>query len=247
MASSQSDLCFGIHAVESVLRHQPDSVTELILYKDSSNKRLQNLLKLGRQQGVSISYAVTEQLDQLAGQGNHQGVIARMRAVKPKSPDLRSLLSDLPEQAIILMLDHIQDPHNLGACLRTAECAGVNAVILPKDGACPVNQTVRKVASGAVDRLDILYVANLSNTIDVLKQQEFWIYGTTDQAQQSIYQCEFAPKSVIIMGSEGKGLRKLTQANCDLLLSIPMRGDVSSLNVSVATGVVLFEVMRSRL
>ena len=144
------------------------------------------------------------------------------------------------------MLDQIQDPHNLGACLRTAECAGVDAVILPRDGACRINQTVHKVSSGAVGHLDIFHVPNLVNTLDKLQNSGFWVYGATDKGAVSLNQCEYTGKVVVVMGAEGKGLRRLTREKCDYLVNIPMSGNVSSLNVSVATGIFLFEVIRQR-
>jgi len=147
---------------------------------------------------------------------------------------------------LLLILDHIQDPHNLGACLRTAECAGVDAVILPRDGASPVNQTVRKVSSGAAEQVKIIYVTNLAQTLKTIQKHGFWIFGAEGPGSDELYECDMKGNTAIVMGAEGKGLRRLTKEYCDYLVNIPMRGTVSSLNVSVATGVFLFEAIRQR-
>lgn len=147
---------------------------------------------------------------------------------------------------LLLILDQIQDPHNLGACLRSAEGAGVNAVILPKDSSAPVSEVVRRVAAGAADRVPIFYVTNLARTMDALKEKGVWMTGTADEADNVVYQTNLTGSTAIVMGAEGKGLRRLTRERCDNLVSIPMSGKTSSLNVSVATGVVLFEVVRQR-
>ena len=146
---------------------------------------------------------------------------------------------------MLLVLDQVQDPHNLGACIRTAECAGADAVILPKDRACPVNATVRKVASGAAEILPVVYVSNLVNALSRLQQEGFWVYGADERGDSELHQCEFSSRSVIVMGAEGKGIRRLVLEACDFSVRIPMQGQVTSLNVSVATGLMLFEAQRN--
>ena len=178
----------------------------------------------------------------------HQGVIAlcQWRDTTKDEAFLIRLLDELPHPPLLLVLDEITDPHNLGACLRTADAAGVDAVIVPRDNSAPMNLTVRKVASGAAEKVNLVAVTNLSRTLAALQQRGIWMYGTAGEAEQTLYQADLTGPVALVMGSEGKGMRRLTREHCDYLLSIPMAGAVSSLNVSVAAGVCLFEAVRQR-
>ena len=242
---------FGFHAVEAMINRNSDRILEVQVEQGKSGQRVDTVRALAMKTGVPIRLQGRQELNQLTRQGNrpgnHQGVVALIRRVDSlPGVTLEEILSRQTEHSLILALDQIQDPHNLGACLRTAECAGVDAVILPRDGACRINPTVHKVSSGAVEYLDIFQVPNLVHALDKLKNNGFWVYGTIGQGADSLYQCKYDGKVVIVMGAEGKGLRRLTREKCDYLVNIPMSGSVSSLNVSVATGVFLFEVIRQR-
>ena len=245
----RTECCVGFHAVEALITHSSDRVVELLFEGRNPSHRQKQILALAKSEKVSIRPVSREVLEQECGSTHHQSVVAILESHRPKrSADLESVLESVDEagdqNSIILMLDQVQDPHNLGACLRTAECAGVRAVILPKDGACPVNQTVRKVASGAAENLDIIYVPNLVTSMKKMQESGYWIYGTSDQGDTTIYDCGFKGRIGIVMGAEGTGIRRLTAETCDYLVKIPLLGTVSSLNVSVATGVTLFEVCR---
>jgi 23S rRNA (guanosine2251-2'-O)-methyltransferase len=219
----------------------------VVIDRDKSRKRTRNIVALLEKQNVRFRFSNREEADITSDGENQQGIVAILKADENlKARKLESILEDVTPPGLILVLDHVQDPHNLGACLRTADCAGVDVVILPRDGASPVNATVRKVASGATENINIVSVTNLAQTLKKLQQLEYWIIGTTDQGDTSVYDCDFAGNIVVVMGSEGSGLRRLTMENCDYLASIPMRGSVSSLNISVATGVFLFEAARQR-
>jgi 23S rRNA (guanosine2251-2'-O)-methyltransferase len=244
---NKAEFCVGFHAIESVLNNQPDKIIELVYDNKKSSHRLKQLLGLAREQGVTMRVVDRQTLDDICGSSQHQGVIAQIESViLRESTDLETIIATSSDNSVVLMLDQVQDPHNLGACLRTAECAGVHAVILPKDSSSPINQTVRKVASGAVENMDVLYVPNLVHAMKKLQESGYWVYGTSDQAESTLYDCKFAGKVVIVMGAEGSGIRRLTEENCDFFVKIPLKGEVSSLNVSVATGVILFEIGRQR-
>ena len=225
----------------------PASVVEVLLDENRRDPRMQKLRQQLAQGKINFRAVSQDELKQWSHGVRHQGVIAR---VLPQTfADMDQLLDQLAHnnrQALLLILDQVQDPHNLGACLRTADGAGVDAVILPKDGACPVNATVARVAAGAVGRLPVFYVPNLARTMDSLQKRGIWITGGDDAAQRTLYEMDFTTDTAIVMGAEGKGLRRLTGECCDQLARIPMSGSVSSLNVSVATGLFLFEVVRQR-
>jgi 23S rRNA (guanosine2251-2'-O)-methyltransferase len=245
--STANALGYGFHAVDAILTNDISRVAEIVVDQSRPSNRQKSLVAKARQAGLDVRFIDRDEIDRLCRGGNHQGIVAIFRERGGSvATSLHDVLEKLEESvdALVLVLDQVQDPHNLGACLRTAECAGVSAVILPRDGSCPVNDTVRKVASGAAERLDIVYVTNLVSALDQLQQANFWAYGTTDQADISIYDSKFTGKVALVMGSEGSGLRRLTMEKCDHLLAIPMRGEVSSLNVSVATGICLFEIRR---
>ena len=236
----------GIHAVRNLLQQDSD-VKRLCIQSGREDRRIAELVKLASTAGIPVEKMPRKELDQLV-EGRHQGVVAR--AVFPESSwherDLRRLLEELDHDPLLLVLDEVTDPHNLGACLRSADAAGVDAVIIPKDRSAPLNMTVRKVASGAAETTPLLAVTNLSRTLKELKELGVWLCGTAGEAEKTLYQQDLTGPLALIMGSEGKGLRRLTQETCDFLVAIPMVGTVSSLNVSVATGVCLFEAARQR-
>jgi len=242
-----SNRAYGFHAVEAIISRKPEQIIEVVIDRSKSGQRTRTIVSLLEKQGVPFRFSNREEVDITSDGDNQQGVVAVLKNENQlKGRKLESIVNDISPPGLILVLDHVQDPHNLGACLRTAECAGVDAVILPRDGASPVNATVRKVASGATENIEIVSVTNLAQTLKKLQQLEYWIVGTTDQGDMTVYDCDFTGNVVIVMGSEGSGLRRLTMENCDYLARIPMSGSVSSLNISVATGVFLFEAARQR-
>ncbi|WP_354467268.1 23S rRNA (guanosine(2251)-2'-O)-methyltransferase RlmB [Marinobacterium sp. MBR-109] len=238
---------FGLHAVTTLLQRNSDRVRCLLIQQGREDARLQSVLDLASTRGIKVITQPREGLDQRAGGGRHQGVIAEcepLRALSEKALD--RLLEQSDTAPLLLVLDGVTDPHNLGACLRTADAAGVTAVIAPKDKSAPLNATVAKVACGAAEVMPYIQVTNLARTLQLLQQHGIWITGTAGEATQSLYQADLTGPQALVMGAEGKGMRRLTRENCDQLVNIPMAGEVSSLNVSVATGVCLFEVVRQR-
>ncbi len=240
-------LIYGIHAVESAVRNDAENIGTIWMDKNTRNERLRKLLTSIEEAGKRVAPSDQEQLNKLAGSGRHQGVIAEYQRVREYDEnDLYDLLDALEEPPFLLILDGVTDPHNLGACLRVADGAGVQAVIAPKDNAASLNPTVRKVASGAAEAVPFIPVTNLARTMDTLKDRGIWITATSDKAEQNLYQANLKGPMALVMGAEGKGIRRLTEERCDYLISIPMLGQVSSLNVSVATGVCLYEALRQR-
>ncbi|MCJ8170239.1 23S rRNA (guanosine(2251)-2'-O)-methyltransferase RlmB [Atopomonas sediminilitoris] len=243
---SQWEKVYGVHAVEALLRHHPKRVKQIILASGREENRLQALYELAAEHRIDIVYAERREMDEQAD-GVHQGVIAH---VSPSQiwgeAMLEELLQRIDGPPLLLVLDGVTDPHNLGACLRTADAAGAHAVIIPKDKSATLNATVRKVACGAAEVIPLVAVTNLARTLEVLKQAGLWLVGTAGEADKMIYELDMRGPTVLIMGAEGKGMRRLTREHCDYLAKLPMAGSVSSLNVSVATGVCLFEVVRQR-
>jgi len=240
------EIVFGIHAVSNVLKRSPERVRELYVQQGRDDERLQTLFTLAKQNSIHVQVVKKAFLDEKA-QGNHQGVAARAKPVQAKGEnELLSQLDSLNEPAFLLILDTITDPHNLGACLRTADAAGVHAVIAPKDKAVGITSTVSKVACGAAETVPFYQVTNLARTLKELQDRGIWLYGTAGEASESVYRTDLKGPIGIVMGAEGSGLRRLTREACDHLIHIPMAGDVSSLNVSVATGICLFEAVRQR-
>lgn len=238
---------FGIHAIDSALRNDAGNLGTIWMEKRARNDRLKGLVQAIEEQGLRAVAAEQQQLDKLAGSGRHQGVVAEYHTLKNYDEnDLYDLLDNLTEPAFLLVLDGVTDPHNLGACLRSADGVGVHAVIAPKDNAVSITPTVRKVASGAAETVPFIPVTNLARTLSNLKERGIWLTGTSDKAKQNLYQADLKGPMALVMGAEGTGIRRLTEESCDFLISIPMRGQVSSLNVSVATGVCLYEALRQR-
>ncbi|MEQ3761649.1 MAG: 23S rRNA (guanosine(2251)-2'-O)-methyltransferase RlmB [Alcanivorax sp.] len=237
---------YGIHAVTTLLQRTPDQVVEVWVQKGRQDARMQALLDLAEEHGLSVMEADKGLMNQKA-EGNHQGIIALRKPVQGRSEKhLPDLLDGIQGDAFILILDGVTDPHNLGAVLRTADAAGVHIVIAPKDRSAPMNATVSKVACGAAEAVPYIQVTNLARTMKDLQERGVWIVGTAGEAEQNVYQQSLTGPLALVMGAEGQGMRRLTRENCDYLINIPMAGEVSSLNVSVATGVCLFEAVRQR-
>ena len=237
----------GVHSVQSALEHDESNITQLWVAENKRNPRIDKLLARAQKLGLKVENTTTSALDRMTGSRQHQGIVAEYIAQDVASEnDLFDRVTNATKPLLLLVLDGVTDPHNLGACLRTAEGAGVDAVIAPKDNAAGLTPTARKVASGAAETLPFVQVTNLARTLQLLKDAGVWITGTSDKTDQGLYQANFSGPTAIVMGAEDKGLRRLTEEACDHLISIPMAGSVSSLNVSVATGVVLYEAVRQR-
>lgn len=235
---------FGLHAVMAALRSGREC-RKLWLQDTRHDHRLQDVEARARALGVAVERVPRRQLDQLAGAPGHQGVVGEFAAsVHPET--LEELLDGLDVPPFLLVLDGVQDPHNLGACLRTADAAGVHAVIAPRDRACGITPVVRKVAAGAAETIPFYPVTNLARTMRELKARGIWLTGTAGEADRTVYDVDLTGASALVMGAEGEGLRRLTREECDHLVRLPMAGSVESLNVSVATGICLFEAVRQR-
>lgn len=244
---SQAHLLIGIHAVDAALAQHPSQLRGLVVSKEARNPRALELADRAREAGVTVNRQAREALDRRCEGQKHQDVIAEF---EPRNlfgeKDLDRVLDGLAQPPLVLVLDGVQDPHNFGACLRTAEAAGVGLVILPKDGSSGLTPVVRRAASGAAEVLPILFATNLARVLRRLKQAGVWLAATADTAQQGLYEMDLRGPLALVMGSEGKGMRRLTAELCDYRLSIPMQGSVNSLNVSVATAVCLYEIVRQR-
>ena len=236
---------FGFHAVLARLRADAASVTEIYLDENRKDARAQDLVIVAEKAGVALMRVPTKRLDGFYGGGRHQGVVA-MAFEKPAREGLEDLLDSVKEAPLLLVLDGVTDPHNLGACLRVADAAGAHAVIAPKDRAAGISAAVSKVASGAAESMPYYMVTNLARTLDELKERNIWIVGADERAEKTLYESELPAAIAWVLGAEGEGMRRLTRERCDLLVRIPMRGSVESLNVSVASGVCLFESRRRR-
>lgn len=244
-----SEIVYGLHAVEVLLKRNSDSVERLYVQSNRHDQRAHKLVKLAQSKDIPVSQKSREELDEMTEQ-RHQGVIAISRQLRKKQyheKHIPELLDAVEGEPLVLILDGVTDPHNLGACLRSADAAGVNMVIAPKDNAASITDVVRKVACGAAESVPFIPVTNLVRTMKQLQERNIWIAGTAGEAAQDIYQASLTGGLAVVMGAEGDGMRRLTRENCDFLIKIPMAGEVSSLNVSVATGVTLFEAVRQRL
>lgn len=241
-----SEIIYGIHAINAVLEKEPQRIVEVFMLKERQEKRLLTLVTQLEESGISIQTVSKQWLDKQSENATHQGILAR---VKPGRQYQENDLLEIIEQSVmplILILDGITDPHNLGACLRSADAAGVDAVIVPKDRSAQLTSIAKKVASGAAETVPLIRVTNLARTMRFLQEQNIWIVGTAGEADHTLFQSKLTGRLAIVMGAEGDGMRRLTREHCDELVSIPMAGSVSSLNVSVATGICLFEAIRQR-
>ncbi|MDO8961248.1 MAG: 23S rRNA (guanosine(2251)-2'-O)-methyltransferase RlmB [Methylophilus sp.] len=245
---SESRILFGFHAVLSRMRQHSTSIQEILIDRDRVDARMKDLLNMAESAGVRVMQVERSRLDGMAGiNGRHQGVIARVVDTPIPYKDIHDILeSDLKEPPFFLVLDGVEDPHNLGACLRVADAMGVHAVIAPKDRAVGLNATVRKVASGAAETVPFIAVTNLARTLRELKEAGVTVIGTTMDAPSSLLNTKLEGPIAIVLGSEGEGIRRLTAETCDALVTIPMFGSVQSLNVSVASGMCLYEIRRQR-
>lgn len=242
---AETRLIHGFHAVVSRLRQNAGSVQEIYLDNTRHDARARDLLRLAQERGVRVLQVDAARLDGMAHNARHQGVVARVDAVRMPT-HIEDVLERLSEPALLLVLDGVTDPHNLGACLRVADAMGVHAVIAPKDRAVGMNATVAKVASGAADTVPYIVVTNLARTLRELKDREIWLYGAEAAGKVELYSAKISGAAGWVLGAEGQGLRRLTRENCDVLVRIPMYGSVESLNVSVAAGVCLAETRRQR-
>jgi 23S rRNA (guanosine2251-2'-O)-methyltransferase len=242
---TQSVLIYGFHAVTSRLRQNAEGVLEVYLDQSRHDQRSRDLLQLAEANDVKTIQVPRQRLDGMAGD-KHQGVVAKVSALAALPHTLDGVLENLSESALLLVLDGVQDPHNLGACLRVADAMGAHAVIAPKDRAVGLNPTVRKVASGAAETVPFITVTNLARTLRELQELGIWVVGTAGEADQDLFSMKLEGPVAWVLGAEGEGLRRLTRENCDELARIPMFGAVESLNVSVAAGICLFESRRQR-
>lgn len=248
--AKNDELVFGIHAVNALIKRSPERFIELFLLKGRDDERLKPIINLARKYTIPTQVVNRKVLDDKSAGEQHQGVVARVKVGKTYTEnDLDDILQQSTqkgEQPFLLILDGVTDPHNLGACLRNADAAGVQAIIVPKDNAARLTATVRKVAVGAAETVPLVQVTNLVRTMKQLQQQGLWIIGTAGETDTCLYDVKLAGPMALVMGAEGKGMRRLTRETCDELVKLPMAGSVSSLNVSVATGICLFEIVRQR-
>ena len=238
-------LLFGFHAVQARLRVAPRSVQEVYVEHNRADKRMQNFIGMLAQARIEPRLVERHRLDGLVGHSRHQGVAALVEDI-PLAHSLDDVLENVSGAPFLLVLDGVTDPHNLGACLRVADGAGVHAVIAPKDHAAGISAVVAKVACGAAETVPYFMVTNLVRTLNELKERNIWVIGTSDDAPQTLYQADLRGPLALVLGAEGKGMRQLTRKTCDALISIPMHGAVESLNVSVASGICLYEAVRQR-
>ncbi len=238
---------FGFHSVMSRLRRSPSSVLELYLDEARTDPRAKDVIKLCKELSMHVMLVPSARIDKICPGRKHQGVVAKVE-IAAASLSLPDLLDDLRERpSLLLVLDGVTDPRNLGACMRAADGAGAQAVIAPKDHACALTEMAIQTSSGAADSLPYIMVTNLGRALDDIQEAGIWCYGAADEAEKSLYEVELASSVAWVLGAEGSGMRRLTRERCDELVKIPMLGSVSSLNVSVATGVVMYETVRQRM
>ena len=242
----KTKLLFGFHAVAARIRHDASTIEEIYVDASRHDRRMGDLLRSAKSANVRIIQADDQRLDAMVGTRRHQGVVARAGEIS-LARNLSELIDGIQGPPLLLLLDGVTDPHNLGACLRVADGAGAHAVIAPKDRAVGLNATAAKVASGAADNVPYITVTNLARAMRELQEHDIWLTGTTDDAESTIYDVDYTGGVAFVMGSEGEGMRRLTRENCDRLVSLPMLGSVESLNVSVASGICLYEARRQRL
>lgn len=245
MKTLPGNLVYGLHSVKQFLSTTPHLCITLF-HSGSRNPRLQQLLDQAKSTGIDIQQVDKSKLDQWSEHANHQGCVLQVKDSDAQKLTLESVLQTVTQDDVYLVLDGVQDPHNLGACLRTADAAGVKAVIVPKDRATGLTPVVRKVAAGAAEQIPLIQVTNLERALKQMQQAGVWLVATSGEASQSFYDLEFDRATGLVMGAEGKGVRRLTRERCDFEGFLPMQGVVESLNVSVATGVCLYEILRQK-
>ncbi|MFV9996642.1 MAG: 23S rRNA (guanosine(2251)-2'-O)-methyltransferase RlmB [Arsenophonus endosymbiont of Dermacentor nuttalli] len=241
-----SEIIYGIHVVQALLERDPSRFKQVYVLKGREDKRLLPLIEQLEKLGIIIQLANRQWLDRQTENAVHQGIIAQVKPGRQYQESDLDIIIAQTQNPFLLILDGITDLHNLGACLRSADAAGVDAVIVPKDKSAKLNATAKKVACGAAESMPLIRVTNLARTLRQLQQQHIWIVGTTGEANHTLYESKLTGAIALVMGAESEGMRRLTREHCDELISIPMAGSVSSLNVSVATGVCLFEAVRQR-
>jgi 23S rRNA (guanosine2251-2'-O)-methyltransferase len=247
VAESKRNFVYGLHAIDAALERAPERLLELWIAEPRDDARVRELKHRAEKAGVRVQSASADALAKMVGDVVHQGAVAAIRPLKAwDEHDLTDALSALTVDPLLLILDGVTDPHNLGACLRTADAAGVHAVVIPKDRSATVDGVVRKVAAGAAEFVPVVSVTNLARTLDLLKERGIWVVGTDGDAPQPVYSTDLKRPLALVLGAEGSGMRRLTRERCDFLVRIPMAGHVQSLNVSVAAGIALFEALRQR-
>ncbi|ASQ44677.1 23S rRNA (guanosine(2251)-2'-O)-methyltransferase RlmB [Legionella clemsonensis] len=238
---------YGLHAVHALLSNSHRPTKKLYLSQERLDKKVQALLALAEQKGIPVEKLTTQKMNQRFHEFAHQGVVASAGSLPQYNEnDLLTLLANAKKPSLVLILDGVTDPHNLGACLRTADATGVDFVIVPKDRNASITPVVSKVACGAAESIPVVRVTNLVRAMEIIKQEGVWVYGAAGEATDSIYSLDGKTSLAIVMGAEGEGLRRLTRDHCDGVFALPMSGSVESLNVSVATGVCLYEIVRQR-
>lgn len=243
----RTELIYGIHVIKNLLKTAPERILEIHILDSREDKRIEEINKLAKENGITTQPISKKQLNAWDNDVVHQGIVAKIRAKGLLDEhDLKDLIQKSKKPVLLLILDQIQDPHNLGACLRSADAVGVDAVIIPKARAVSLTPTVRKSASGAAETVSCVEVSNLARCLQELKQLGVWILGASSEATQSLFKSDLTVPIALVLGAEGKGLRHLTAESCDMLIKIPMEGTVESLNVSVAAGVCLYEALRQR-
>ena len=244
MANTQ--MLYGLHAITAVLDNEPERLLEVMVAKGRDDERMNALIKKVRNCGVSIQFVHRKTLDDKCKGERHQGICARAKPAKVLDEADLDRIVEQNDNVLLLVLDGVTDPHNLGACLRNADAAGAHAVISPKDKSASINPVVSKVAAGAAETMPFIQVTNLARTLKQLQDSGIWVVGTAGEAENVIYDCTLTGSIALVMGAEGKGMRRLTRETCDELIKLPMAGSVSSLNVSVASGICLFEIVRQK-
>ena len=245
MAKKSNEIIYGIHAVEAAIRNQPENVLQVFVQQGRNDNRVKTILNLAKNSGVSLQAISNDKLKEKCPKARHQGVVAEVRRSQSSTVSLEDILEK--QSVLLLILDEVQDPHNIGACLRTADAIGVDAVIVSKNRSPALSPVMRNVASGAAETVPYIMVSNLARALEKIKQSNVWVMGASGDADQTIYDTSVNQRIALVMGSEGKGMRRLTREACDELISIPMHGSVESLNISVATAVCLYEIRRQQM
>jgi 23S rRNA (guanosine2251-2'-O)-methyltransferase len=243
---AQQEWLYGVHSITAVLNNEPERILDIMVAKGRDDARMNDLVKLARKQGIAVQFVQRKTLDDKTKGEQHQGILARAKPARVLDEGDLDVIIAKQNVPFLLVLDGVTDPHNLGACLRNADAAGVHAIIVPKDNSASITPVVRKVAVGAAETVPLIQITNLARTLKHLQQAGIWVIGTAGEAEQLIYDTKLHGPIALVMGSEDKGMRRLTRETCDELVKLPMAGEVSSLNVSVASGICLFEIVRQR-
>lgn len=244
MKKKPHEIIYGIHAVEAAIRNQPENILQVFVQQGRNDNRIKTIFNLARNSGISIQSISNERLKEKCPGARHQGVVADIRQGGTTTISLDDILQR--QSVLLLVLDEVQDPHNIGACLRTADAAGVDAVIVSKNRSPALTPVIRNVASGGAETVPYIMVSNLARALEQIRQSNVWVIGTSGDCEQTIYNASAGQRLALVMGSEGKGMRRLTREACDELVSIPMQGTVESLNISVAAAVCLYEIRRQQ-